>query len=51
MVESNINFEHCNHDYIIRYFCFGCDTLYECNSRSGDFVEEYLEELGEVEYF
>lgn len=51
LVESNISFEHTIGDmYHTRYFCFNCDTLYECSSQSGDMIEEYLEELGEVEY-
>lgn len=51
LVESNISFEHITGDmYYTRYFCFNCDTLYECSSQSGDMIEEYLEELGEVEY-
>lgn len=51
LVESNINFEHIPDDmYYTRYFCFNCDTLYECSSQSGDMIEEYLYELGEIEY-
>jgi len=51
MVESNITFESVPDGYFYnRYFCFNCDTLYECSSDSGDFIEEYLNELGEVDY-
>lgn len=51
MIQSNVNFEHMSEDmFYTRYFCFRCDTLYECDSMSGDFIEEYLNELGEVEY-
>ena len=49
IVQSNITFEYVP-DVYTRYFCFRCDTLYECDSMSGDFVEENLNELGEVEY-
>lgn len=46
LVESNINFENAPCDmYYTRYFCFNCDTLYECTSQSGDMIEEHLEVL------
>ena len=51
LVESNITFENIPEDvYYTRLFCFRCDTLFEISSQSGDFVEENLCELGEVEY-
>lgn len=51
IVESNRSFEHIpQDDYYTRYFCFNCDTLYECTSQSGDMTEENLYELGEIEY-
>lgn len=51
LVESNIIFDHITEDiYYTRYFCFNCDTLYECKSESGDMTEENLDELGEVKY-
>jgi len=49
LVKSNIYYE-CENDFYERYFCFGCETLYECYSDSGDYIEEYLTELGEIEY-
>lgn len=50
MIESNITFENVkDSDFYTRYFCFNCDTLYECNSSSGDFIEENLNELGEID--
>ena len=51
MVRSNLN-----HRYIVeevdytRYFCFDCNTLYECTSDSGDMVEENLDILGEIDF-
>lgn len=51
LVNSNITFENVEESsFYDRFFCFNCDTLYECSSQSGDFIEEYLRELGEVEY-
>lgn len=51
MITSNIIFETVKDDqFYERYFCFMCDTLYDCESQSGDYVEEYLNELGEIEY-
>jgi hypothetical protein len=49
LVESNIVIDHYTGDYYNRYYCFGCDSLFEIVSVSGDFVEENLIELGEVE--
>lgn len=51
MVKSNLN-HNMPFDglYCIRYFCFDCNTLYECSSQSGDMVEENLDKLGEIEY-
>jgi uncharacterized protein with PIN domain len=48
IVESNLS--HTMNDNIFRqqYFCFKCYTLYECNSQSGDMVEENLYEIGEI---
>ncbi len=52
MVQSNVTFKHIpNEFFYTRYFCFRCDTLYSCGSLSGDFVEENLSELGEVDYY
>ena len=49
LVESNINFEYKPEDmYYTRYFCFNCETLYSCTSHSGDMIEEYLEEIGQI---
>jgi len=50
LVESNIDFSSPFKLHYTRFFCFNCDTLYECCSDSGDFTEENLEILGEVEY-
>ena len=51
MVESNITFEYIIDDiFYTRYYCFNCDTLYECSSQSGDMIEENLDKLGELEY-
>ena len=51
MVRSNLNHKYVIDDvYYTKYFCFDCNTLYECTSDSGDMVEEYLDELGRVEF-
>ncbi len=50
LVEANFIFEHRKDGYYNRYYCFGCDSLFEINSCSGDFIQENLIELGEVEY-
>ena len=47
MVESNLN-HNTDEMFRQRYFCFDCDTLYECTSQSGDMVEEYLDVIGEI---
>ena len=50
LVETTIVTEHYTGDYYNRYYCFGCDSLFEIVSVSGDFVEEHLTKLGEIEY-
>lgn len=44
MIESNLNLNE-EDLFIERYFCFQCNTLFECTSQSGDMIEEYLEKL------
>ena len=46
LVEANFIFEHREDGYYNRYYCFGCDSLFEINSCSGDFIQENLIELG-----
>jgi len=50
MVEANIAFERNgeDRDFYTEFFCFGCMSLFECTSDSGDFVEEYLNLIGEI---
>lgn len=48
MVESNLSHDMEDDMFRQRYFCFGCNTLYECTSQSGDMVEEYLDVIGEI---
>lgn len=51
LTKSNITYETCPEDlYYNRFFCFQCDTLYDQYSQSGDYVEEYLNEMGEINY-
>ena len=48
LIETNIVIEHYTGDYYSRYYCFGCDSLFEIVSASGDFMEEHLFEIGEI---
>lgn len=50
LVETNFVSEYSSENYYNRYYCFGCDTLFEITSYSGDFVQEDLTELGEIDY-
>lgn len=51
LVVSNLEIDECELEYptnYTRYFCFNCNTLYECISDSGDMLEENLHLLGEI---
>jgi len=51
LVRSNVGYDEGDETMeYSRFFCFGCETLYEEYSQSGDYIEEYLHELGEIEY-
>lgn len=47
IVESNLNYDE-DDLFRQRYFCFSCNTLYECTSQSADMVKEYLDVIGEI---
>ena len=49
LVESNSTFYYPSKFYT-RLFCFGCETLFEINSFDGKFLEDDLNELGEIDY-
>lgn len=47
MVESNYPALFYEGTFYQEYFCFNCYKLFECSSKSGDMVEEYLEVIGD----
>jgi len=44
LVESNlpVKYDEIEKTFTKEYYCFGCNTLYECTSQSGDMVQENL---------
>mgnify|MGYP000903923917 CR=1 FL=1 len=46
LVESNMPIDEVAGLFYQEFYCFKCTSLYECTSLSGDFVEEYLNEVG-----
>ena len=44
LVESNLptRYDENSNTFIREYYCFACNTLYECYSQSGDMIQENL---------